>query len=124
MPLSEDEQRILHEIEQNFYEQDPEFADRVRSETVYRHAGRNCWWAGLGFVAGLALLLASFTTSLVAGLGGFLVMLGSLLVIERNLRRMGRAGWHQVSQSMRAQRVSESWVEARRRARDRFKRDQ
>ncbi|MHB1487009.1 MAG: DUF3040 domain-containing protein [Acidimicrobiales bacterium] len=124
MPLSEDEQRILHEIEQNFYEQDPEFADRVRSETVYRHAGRNCWWAGLGFVAGLALLLVSFTTSLVAGLVGFLVMLGSLLVIERNLRRMGRAGWRQVSQSVRAQRVSESWVEARRRARDRFKREQ
>ena len=29
MPLSEDEQRILHQIEQQFYESDPDFAYNV-----------------------------------------------------------------------------------------------
>ena len=42
VPLSEDEQRILHEIERRFYESDPAFASQVSQTTLYRHAGRNC----------------------------------------------------------------------------------
>ena len=38
MPLSEDEQRILHQIEQQFYESDPAFAQQVSQTTLYRHA--------------------------------------------------------------------------------------
>ena len=34
MPLSEDEQRILTEIEQRLYESDPRLARDVRSTTV------------------------------------------------------------------------------------------
>ena len=64
MPLSEEEQRILHEIERNFYEHDPDFAARVRRETVYRHAGRNCKWSALAFLGGLAILVVWFSTSL------------------------------------------------------------
>jgi fatty acid desaturase len=122
VPLSEDEQRILLEMERALEEHDPAFADRVRSETVYRHAGRYCKWAALGFVAGLALLLVSFSTSLVGGFAGFLVMLFSVIVFERNLRRMGRAGWHDVSRSMRARGLSGPLGDTRRRLRERFKR--
>lgn len=122
MPLSEDEQRILHEMERALEEHDPEFADRVRSETVYRHAGRYCKWAALGFFAGLALLVVSFATSLAAGFAGFLIMLFSVIVFERNLRRMGRAGWHDISRSMRGQGISEALGDTRRRLRERFKR--
>ena len=77
MPLSEEEHRILQEIEKNFYENDPEFATRVKSETVYRHAGRNIKWALLGFVVGLAMLILTFTTSVILGSFAFLIMLGS-----------------------------------------------
>jgi len=52
MPLSEHEQRILAELEESLVRQDPEFAERVRSETVYRHAGRYLKGAAVGFVAG------------------------------------------------------------------------
>ncbi len=97
MPLSEEEHRILQEIEKNFYENDPEFASRVKSETVYRHAGRNIKWALLGFVVGLAVLIMTFTTSVVLGSVGFLVMLGSSVIFEQNLRRMGKAGWNEIS---------------------------
>ncbi|MDA8269819.1 MAG: DUF3040 domain-containing protein [Actinomycetota bacterium] len=100
MPLSEEEHRILQEIEKNFYENDPEFASRVRSETVYRHAGRNIKWALLGFVGGLAMLILTFTTSVVLGSIGFLVMLGSSVIFEQNLRRMGKAGWSDISSSV------------------------
>lgn len=100
MPLSEEEHRILQEIEKNFYENDPEFATRVKSETVYRHAGRNIKWALLGFVVGLAMLIFTFTASVVLGSIGFLVMLGSAVIFEQNLRRMGKAGWSDISSSV------------------------
>ncbi|HAF67718.1 MAG TPA: DUF3040 domain-containing protein, partial [Acidimicrobiaceae bacterium] len=34
MPLSDDEQRILHEIEKEFYDSDPEFAREVGETTL------------------------------------------------------------------------------------------
>lgn len=122
MPLSEHEQRILHEIEKTFYEHDRDFADRIRTETVYRHAGRNCKWAVAGFAAGLALLIATFSTSLVLGGAGFLVMLVSSMYFERNLRRMGRAGWQDISRSLKGRRLNETLGATRRRLRERFKR--
>ncbi|KJE77383.1 DUF3040 domain-containing protein [Ferrimicrobium acidiphilum] len=97
MPLNEDEQRILQEIEKTFYENDPEFADRVRSETVYKHSGRNLKWATLGFVVGLAFTILTFTISVVLGAFGFLIMLGSAVYFERNLRRVGRASLQDLS---------------------------
>lgn len=97
MPLNEEEQRILQEIEKTFYESDPEFADRVRSETVYKHAGRNLKWAALGFIAGLVITVATFTISTILGGFGFLVMLVSAFFFERNLRRVGRASLRDLS---------------------------
>jgi len=61
LPLSEHEQRILHELEQSLYQEDPDFAERVRSETVYRHAGRYCIWSALVFVAALVFMFFTFS---------------------------------------------------------------
>ena len=94
MPLSEHEQKVLAELEESLVRHDPRFAERVRSETVYRHAGRYCKWAALGFVAGVAIVVAFYSQSVVVGFLGVALMFGSLVVFERNLRRMGRAGWH------------------------------
>ena len=55
MPLSEDEQRILQEIEAQFYANDPQLAQQVSETTLYRHAARNIKWAGLGFVTAKVL---------------------------------------------------------------------
>jgi hypothetical protein len=125
VPLSEDEQRILQEIEQQFYETDPAFAREVATTTVYRHAFRNLKYATLGFVVGVALLIyflisASFVVSFVFG---FLVMLASALWFERNARRLGRAGLHQMTSSMRAAGLRDYVGGASRRVRERFKRD-
>ena len=124
MPLSEDEQRILHEIEQQFYESDPAFAREVGKTTLYRHAGRNLKWAALSFFCGLALLIVTFASSLLLGFGGFLVMLASAIVFERNLRKMGRAGWQQVTGTMKGHNFKESLGDAGKRIRRRFKREQ
>ena len=124
MPLSEDEQRILHEIEQQFYEHDPDLARAVSESTVYRHAGRNLKWATLGFVAGFALMIASFASNLWLGLVGFGVMFACAVVFERNLRRMGKAGWQQMTSSMKAGNLREAFGDAGKRLRKRFKNEE
>lgn len=124
MPLSENEQRILSEIEQHLYASDPDLAREVGSTTVYRHAGRNLKWAALGFVAGLVFMMVTFTTSIVLAFAGFLAMLASAIFFERNLRKMGRAGWHQWTETMRTAGVRERMGSVGERMRDRFKRDE
>ncbi|MGH9007626.1 MAG: DUF3040 domain-containing protein [Acidimicrobiales bacterium] len=104
MPLSDHEQRILAELEESLVRQDPQFAERVRSETVYRHAGRHCKWAALGFVVGIVILVAFYPHSVAVGFLGVALMFASAVVFERNLRRMGKAGWHDLTRSLQKDR--------------------
>lgn len=124
MPLSEDEERILHEIEQQLHATDPQLVREVSSTTLYRHAGRNLKWATLGFVGGLVFLLATFPTSTLLAVVGFLVMLASALLFERNLRKMGKAGWRQLTQNVGASGVRDYFGNAQQKMRDRFKREE
>ena len=97
MPLNENEERILHEIEQRFLANDPESAHRLGSTTLPKYLARNCKWAALGFLAGLVVLLVGFASSWVVGVFGFAVMLVSAIVLTHNLRRMGQHGLRQLS---------------------------
>ena len=124
MPLSEDEQRILHEIEQQFYESDPAFAREVGKTSLYRHAGRNLKWAAVGFLLGFALLVVAFASSVLLGFVGFLAMLASAFVFERNLRKMGKAGWHQVTGGIGGGNVKEYFSDTRQRMKRRFRREE
>jgi len=101
VPLSEHEQRILAQLEESLVREDPQFAARVRTKTVYRHAGRQCKWAALGFCAGLAVLVAFYSQSVALGLLGVALMFVSAVVFERNLRRLGKASWHDLTRSRR-----------------------
>lgn len=120
VPLSEDEQRILHEIEQRFYANDPERARRISDATLARYLARNCRRALLGFLAGLAVLIASLATTWVLGVVGLAVMLASAVVLTQNLRKMGRHGWQQLTEAMRAGNPGDAWADARRRLRRRW----
>lgn len=105
MPLSEDEQRILREIEAQFYATDPEFAEEVGRTTIYRHGLRRLKLAAALFVAGLAVLvwmLVALGNALLAFALGAGPMFAAALLFESNLRRMGRAGLQEVTSSMRA----------------------
>jgi hypothetical protein len=124
VPLSEDEQRILHEIEQQFYETDPALARAVGSTTLYRHAFRNLKYAtGLFLVGVVVLVWALVSIGYVAAFAGFLVMLGAALWFERNARKLGRAGLQQVTASMRAAGLRDALGNTRNRMRERFRRD-
>jgi hypothetical protein len=124
VPLSEDEQRILHEIEQQFYESDPAFARGVGKTTLYRHAGRNLKWAALGFFAGFVLLVGAFATWLFLGFVGFAVMLACAFIFERNLRKMGRAGLKQVTGNLKTTQVREQFGDVGKRLKKRFRKEE
>jgi hypothetical protein len=123
VPLSEDEQRILSEIEAKLYESDPGLARDIADTTVYTHAYRNLKWAMLAFVAGLVMLVLTLSVSFLLAFGGFLIMLAAALAVERNARRMGKAGIDQITRSMRAAGLRDYFGNTTQRMRDRFKRD-
>jgi hypothetical protein len=123
VPLSEDEERILQEIAQRFYEDDPTFAREVSETTLYRHTVRRMKWSVVGLVLGAAFLVFTLSTSFWLSFAGFLVMLVSALVFERNLRKLGRAGLDQLTRSVRANGMREALGGAGRRMRDRLRRN-
>lgn len=123
MPLSDEEQRILREIEANLTATDPALAQQVSETTLYRHATRTIKWAVLGFLVGLAIMLLTFTSATAVAVGGFLVMLVSLLVIERNLRKIGKAGLDSLTGSFRSGAFKNVLGSSDRPWRDRFRRD-
>ncbi len=100
MPLSEDERRILSEIEQQLYETDPGLAHEVSSTTVFSHGFRHIRLAAAGFVVGLVVLVMSLSVSYLLSFVGFLIMLTSAWYGERNLRRVGKASLQKVTQNV------------------------
>lgn len=121
MPLSEDEERILQEISQQFYEDDPDFAGKVGETTLYSHTVRRMKWSGFGFVAGIVFLVASLSTSYLLAFAGFLMMLGCALYFERNLRKLGKAGLDHVTRSIKATGFRDAIGGAKGRMRERFR---
>ena len=122
VPLSEDEQRILFEIEQKLTESDPALAREVGSTTIYTHAFRNMKWATLTFVVGVVLMIATLSQSFLLAFGGFLVMLASALWFERNARKLGRVGLEQMTRSERSAGFKDYLGSTSQRMRDRFRR--
>ncbi len=124
MPLSEDEERILSEIAQAFYRDNPEFARGVGRSTLYRYTVRRMKWSGFGFVVGVVFLVATLATSFLLPFAGFPLMLGCALYFERNLRKLGKAGLDHVTRSMKATGLRDAIGGARGRMRERFRRGQ
>lgn len=87
MPLNEHEQKILEEIERQFYEEDPKLAETVARTTLESMHRRWHRLAIVGFVVGLVVMLAFFTASTALAIAGFLVMLISAGWITSNYRR-------------------------------------
>ncbi len=102
MPLSDDEERILSEMEEHLQASDPRLVKEVSETTVYTQPLRSIKWAVVGFVAGVALMVMPLSTSYLLAFVGFLVMLASALRRERNARVVGRTGLRQASESGRA----------------------
>ena len=78
MPLSDHEQRLLDEIEQALYAEDPKFAASVRSARARSRTRRTALLCGVGIVAGLALVLVGLITNLIVlSVVGFVLVVGA-----------------------------------------------
>jgi hypothetical protein len=123
VPLSEDEERILSEIEQGLYAEDPALAHQVGRTTLYRHALRSIRIAGLGFVVGLAVLIGGLATQVWISFLGFVAMLVALLSIFENLQKIGRAGLADVSGNLGVNGLRDVFGTTGQRMRDKFRRE-
>lgn len=110
MPLNEDEQRILEEIERQFYEEDPELARSVAEASLRSSFRPRKRLATAGFVIGLVVMLASFTANVWIAAIGFVAMLASAGWLATSLRHGSDGGFDSF----------ETWLE---RARQRWSRN-
>jgi hypothetical protein len=78
VPLSEEELRLLEQMERALVAEDPKFASTLRGTRIRQHARRQVIIGVLAFVVGVALLMAGAVIPEIAlGVVGFVVMLGS-----------------------------------------------
>lgn len=81
MPLSEEELRLLEQMERELAAEDPKFVATLRGRTLRGSARLRTVVAGVAFLAGVALLLFGVMApdgwQVALGTLGFLVMLGS-----------------------------------------------
>ena len=95
MPLSEHEQRLLEQIEQALYAEDPKFAHSWRARANVRGVRRQRVVRGaIAVVVGLALLVAgvivqvnSTVVGIALGVAGFLLMLGDAFLAMSTRQR-------------------------------------
>ena len=88
MPLNENEQKILEEIERRLSEEDPRLVEHVNRTDLHTHAWRRMKMAIAGFVFGLLLLLLVGISVWIAA-AGFVVMTLSALLAYRYAGRLG-----------------------------------
>lgn len=86
MPLDDKEQRILAEIERQFYEEDPELARAV--EKIERPSRFGVRLSLLGVIAGLAIVIAYVSITWVA-VAGFALLVASATSLVNGLRIRG-----------------------------------
>lgn len=96
MPLSENEQRLLEQMERALYAEDPKFASSLRGKDARSSFRRNVVAASLGFVLGIVLLMTGLVAKLIIvsilGFVGMLVCALFALTSYRHLASNARLG--------------------------------
>jgi len=86
--LSDEEQRLLEQMEQALAADDPKLAHALRGTGVIKIHRRRALLAALGFVVGLAALVAGMETSPIVSILGFLVMLATAILAITSWQRV------------------------------------
>lgn len=88
MPLSEEEQRLLEQMEQALAADDPKLASTLRGSALAARGRRQALIAAVVFVLGVAVLMVgAVTQQTLVAVGGFVVMLGSAYLFAVAWRR-------------------------------------
>lgn len=89
MALSEDEQKLLSQLEASLAADDPKLASALRgtgTRTIHR---RRATIAGLGFVLGIVALVAGMQINPIVSIAGFVAMLAATVI--------GLSSWQHVN---------------------------
>lgn len=95
MELSEEELRLLEQMERALVEEDPKFASTLRGTSFQRAARRRAMVGGVILLLGITLLVGAVLLDLsaliqtVMGVLGFVVMLGGAIVALTAVRAPG-----------------------------------
>lgn len=125
MPLSDHEQRLLEQIEQALYAEDPKFATSVASRKMRSHPRRKLVLAVFGAIAGLALVAVGVTLHPVVIVLGFVLAVVSCTFAVRVVRGPTGGDLHivdGVGPRVQSSRPTAQSDNLRRRMEDRFKR--
>ncbi|MGY4721274.1 DUF3040 domain-containing protein [Naumannella cuiyingiana] len=90
MALSEEEQRLLDQMEAALAAEDPKLANAMRGSTQRRLHRRRATLAGIGFVAGLGMLIGGMEVHPVLSVAGFVLMLVATVVAISSWNGAGR----------------------------------
>jgi len=92
VPLSEEELRLLEQMERALVEEDPKFASTLRGSAFRHSARRRAIFGGVVFVGGVTLLMSGAVLRIpILGIAGFVVMLLSATVAMAAIRGHGAA---------------------------------
>jgi hypothetical protein len=93
VPLSENEQRLLEQMERALYAEDPKFASAMRGAARRSGTGRRLLIGAGGIVVGLVLLVMGVAQQFVVlGVLGFVFMLAGTAYAVSAQRRPGPTG--------------------------------
>ncbi|MFY9914841.1 MAG: DUF3040 domain-containing protein [Nocardioidaceae bacterium] len=89
VPLSEEEQRLLEQMEEALAAEDPKFASALRGAASRARHKHITFGASAGFLVGIAILMTgAVRMNTFVAVGGFLVMLGSAYLALTHWRKM------------------------------------
>ncbi len=89
MALSEQERKLLEQLEASLMAEDPKLAETLRGTKDIRIHRRRAAVAGLGFVLGMVVLVAGVQIHPAVSIAGFVLMLASAIV--------GISSWQRVA---------------------------
>ena len=93
VPLSEEEQRQFEQLERALAAEDPKFVSAMRGTNVRLYYKRRAVLAGVGFVLGIAILMAgAIIPNTIIGVIGFIVMVTCLYIAALSMKRISNAG--------------------------------
>jgi hypothetical protein len=96
VPLSDNEQRLLEQMERALYAEDPKFASAMRGAARRRGVAQRLALGGAGVVLGLVLLIVGVaggsSNTILIGVLGFVLMLAGTAYAVSAHRRPGPTG--------------------------------
>lgn len=129
MPLSDEEARLLHQLEQSLAAEDPDFASTLRGSKFMARNRRVAALSALGFIGGIVVMFSGAVTKMTwLGVLGFLAMVGTAFLFSQAWKRgigghddeaqapagrSGRSGRQQKPSGSFVDRMEERWQRRR-----------